>query len=93
MKKVILSAIAVIGLMTMSFTSSTEAGVKVVEGEIGDLQELETLSAIGFDTTDQISTTFQDDAVNTVYTKHTDPTDPKLPDEFSNKLNSVLAKY
>lgn len=101
----IVPVIAVVGLMTMSFTSATEADVKVVKTEFGekltnihllsleDLLDLKSMTIKGAKDTNIFHTSAVLDQVNETITKHTDPTDPKKPDEFYNKFNSILAKY
>lgn len=102
MKKVILPAIAVVGIMAMSFTSAPEAEVKVVKTEFGekltnvhllsleDLQAIEAMTVSGAAETSWVHTSVYKDAVQETVHKTTDVLEPA---EMTAKLNTILVKY
>lgn len=88
--------------MAMSFTSSTEAEVKIIETEFGekivnihlisidDLKALEAMTVTGAGTTSWAHTTIYKDAVSETVHK---TTDIEVETIQINKLNAILAKY
>lgn len=93
---------AVIALLAMSFTSSTNK-VQIVKTEKGailtnvnllslqDLDELDELTVVGAKKTTLVNKTVKDNWVNeTVYTTEDVPEPTK---GISAKLNNILAKY
>ena len=102
MKKVILSVVAITGLMAMSFTTVNSDKVSIVKTSTGlqlsnadkltlnDLKSLKDMTVVGMKTTTVANTKVYKDLVNTtLYTT----TDYAPNQEQEAKLNSILAKY
>ncbi len=102
MKKVILSVVAIAGLMSMSFTTVNSNKVSIVKTSTGlqltnieklslaDLKSLKDMTIVGMKTTTIANTKVYSDIVNqTLYTT----TGYSLNQEQEAKLNSILAKY